>query len=113
MSGGAKNITVGTGAGLLAGLALAPFTGGVSLAGGAALGASLGGSAGALKTVGIDQPAAAMKKLQSSLIKPISTPQVMPTVDNAVVQKTKANELMQLQNRSGRASTVLTNQFGG
>ena len=37
----------------------------------------------------------------------------MPTVDNEAVQQQRANTLTQLQQRSGRASTLLTNQFGG
>ncbi|MEI7578619.1 MAG: hypothetical protein WCJ58_01110 [bacterium] len=53
------------------------------------------------------------KKLQGSLLKPISTPQVAPTPDSATVQAQRANTLTQLQQRSGRASTLLTNQFGG
>ena len=82
---------------------------------GAVVGASAGGAVGG--GVGAKQDAAqasrAQKALRNDLLKPISTPQVMPTADNAAVQKAKANELTQLQNRSGRASTVLTNQFGG
>lgn len=94
--------------GIAASVASAPFTGGASLAG-------LPASVAAFKS-GSDQAAAQAKRestaLRNNLIKPI-TPVTMPTVDNAAVQKAKANELTQLQNRSGRASTVLTNQFGG
>jgi hypothetical protein len=55
----------------------------------------------------------ALNKLNNSLLKPISKLQVMPTVDNEAVQQQRANSLTQLQQRSGRASTLLTNQFGG
>jgi hypothetical protein len=55
----------------------------------------------------------ALNKLNNSLLKPIFKPQVMPTVDNEAVKQQRTNTLTQLQQRSGRASTLLTNQFGG
>ena len=110
----AKSAGTGAALGLIGGLALAPFTGGVSLGLMATAGASLGAEAAMAKDKFIDQPAAkAQKQLQNSLLKPISTPQVAPTPDNAAVQTQRANTLTQLQQRSGRASTLLTNQFGG
>jgi hypothetical protein len=94
---------------LAAAVATAPMTGGTSLAmipGALAIGAS-----GAKSASG--QAKRAQNALQNNLLKPISKPQVMPTVDNEVVQQQRANTLTQLQQRSGRASTLLTNQFGG
>lgn len=83
----------------------------------ALLGAGLGGAAAGAAT-GYAMKASSKasenaKKLQGSLLKPISTPQVAPTPDSATVQTQRMNTLTQLQQRSGRASTLLTNQFGG
>jgi hypothetical protein len=66
-----------------------------------------------LKQVGQGDLNKPNQKLQNNLLKPISTPQVAPTPDSAAVQAQRANTLTQLQQRSGRASTLLTNQFGG
>lgn len=90
-------------------VATAPMTGGASLAmipGALAIGAS-----GVKSASG--QAKRAQNALQNNLLKPISKPQEMPNVDNEAVQQQRANTLTQLQQRSGRASTLLTNQFGG
>jgi hypothetical protein len=116
MSGsGAPKQALGT-VGLISAIAAAPFTGGLSLA---AAPGSLALIAGGTKQSG-DQAKRAQNALQNNLLKPISTPKIAPTVDNAAVQQQRANSLVQLQQRSGRASTLLTNQgasanntFGG
>jgi hypothetical protein len=119
MSGGNPTSSAKQGIGILGAItavAAAPGTGGASLA---ALPGAL-----ALTKNGMDQAASQQKRaqqaLQNSLLKPISKPQVAPTPDNAAVQQQRANSLIQLQQRSGRASTLLTNQgpsanntFGG
>jgi hypothetical protein len=112
MSGGSTGSTVKQGVGILGAItavAAAPATGGASLA-------ALPGAI-ALTKSGADQAAAQQKRAQqaltNSLIKPISTPKVAPTPDNAAVQQQRANNLLQLQQRSGRASTLLTNQGAG
>ena len=112
MSG--KSSGTGAGLGAIAGIALAPLTGGASLALAATAGASLGAGVGSAKDKFVDRPMAkAQRQFQNNLLKPISTPQVAPTPDSATVQAQRANTLTQLQQRSGRASTLLTNQFGG
>lgn len=57
----------------------------------------------------------AQKKLAGSLAQPIQQPKVLPTIDSQAVQSARNNRLVQLQAKSGRASTILTNSntFGG
>ena len=105
---------IATGA-VLAGLALAPFTGGLSLGmTAAATGAAAAGGAAIGGTLG-KKAENAQKKLTGSLLKPIEAPKVMPTIDAQAVQDSRNNTLTQLRARSGRASTLLTNSntFGG
>lgn len=73
------------------------------------------GTAAAGTKISNDAASQAQKKLQNSLLQPISTPKVAPTPDNEAVQRQRSDTLLALQNRSGRASTLLTNQntFGG
>jgi len=112
MSGGSTSglAKQGVGAfGAITAIALAPATGGASLA--ALPGALAVARGGYVQNQGIQRRA--QQALQNDLLKPISKPQVAPTTDNTAVQRQRANTLLQLQQRSGRASTLLTNQFGG
>lgn len=74
--------------------------------------------AGAGATVYANQQSnAAQKKLMNSLTKPIEPQKSLPTPNSESVNQAKLKSLFDLQNRSGRASTLLTtattDKFGG
>lgn len=101
--GAATGALIGGGAGFLVG---GPV--------GAAVGAGLGTAVGS--TIGAQQDAKRQQKtLAGQLMQPIKTPRVLPTIDSKTVEAARNNKLFQLQNRSGRGSTILTNSstFGG
>lgn len=105
---------LGAVAGIIAGAALAPFTGGASLAILAAGGASLGAGTGAV--VGMQADAKdASKKLQRDLAN-ANRQEKKPTIPNQDMDQIRASKnlkAIQLAQRSGRESTVLTEKFGG
>lgn len=99
--------------GISAGAALA-------LAGGVGLGVAAerqgvktpGGNIG--RSVGVDISGGINGKKLPGLIQPIQAPKVLPTINDNSVKKARQSTLLNLQSRSGRASTLLTsNTFGG
>ena len=105
---------VGAGLGILAGLALAPMTGGASLALAAGAGASLGAGAGAVTGMASDAKAAA-RKLTDQMNKATRQEQkpTIPTQDSEALRNSRNMRALNLSQRSGRASTFLTDKFGG
>lgn len=92
----------------------------LALAGGVGLGVAAerngiktpGGNIG--RSAGIDISGGAFNKKVSSLLQPIQAPKPLPTINDDAVKKARNNSLLNLQSRSGRASTLLTsNTFGG
>ena len=106
-----SNAGIGAGLGILAGLAL---TGGTSLALAATAGASLGAGAGAVTGMASDAKAAA-RKLTSQFNNSSRQEQkpTIPTQDSEALRNTRNVRALQLSQRSGKASTFLTDKFGG
>lgn len=102
----------GLGVGLLAAAAMVA-SGGVAtpLAAGLVAGTTTtGAAAGSRSDAGVAKRAAgAMSNDLNQLLKPKEKP-VMPTVDNAAVRNAQRNKALSLATRTGRASTILTDQ---
>lgn len=105
MSGGSPAKALGTGI-AIASVFAAPFTGGLTLA---ALPSAL-----ATASYGNRQEQSAaramrnqQKDLMNSLNKPVTA---LPSMNSDAVQNQRINSLRSLQQRSGRASTLLTTQ---
>lgn len=97
---------VGAGVGSVIGGSIGFAVGGpVGAAYGAGIGGGLGSSIGA--SIDAKDNAKKVKNALSAYDQPIkATP--MPTIDNEAVKKARLNTLKSLQQRSGRASTLLT-----
>lgn len=93
---------------LVAEVGAAPFTGGVSLAGVPGSLAVLG--SGASQAGG--EAARAASRLQNNLLQPIKNTIPLPTLSDDAVQAARNNQLLALQSRSGRASTLLSTTQG-
>jgi len=88
-------------------IAAAPFSGGVTLA----------GLPGALATVRhgtrqVQSENRQARNLQNSLTPKQIKPTIIPTINEDKVQKSRLSVLQSLQQRTGRASTLLTSQSG-
>lgn len=106
-----KNMGSGAALGMLAGLALAPVTGGASLGMAAAMGASGGAFAGGVKDALVDKPREALKDLKNSFIGNSKKKNLeVPAIDNEEIKRARASRFYDLQKRTGRSSTLLTNQ---
>lgn len=108
---GAKQGGAGKALTIAAGLAAVAATGGAA-AGLVApgLAAAAGGGAVAAGTTGlsVSSSAKAAQSLKRSILKPISNTKPLPTIDDEAVKAARNNELISLQQRSGRASTQLS-----
>ena len=109
-----SNASIGAGLGILAGLALAPVTGGASLALAATAGASLGAGGGAVTGMASDAKAA-QRKMTAEMNNATRQEQkpTIPTQDSEAIRASRNMRALQLSQRSGRASTFLTDKFGG
>lgn len=110
-----KRAGAGAALGVLAGLALAPVTGGVSLGVAAGLGATAGATAGAVGDMTQKAKAeAARLNRQLNAVNRNDIKQILPNQDMDQIRAAKNLRALQLSQRSGRASTILTeDKFGG
>lgn len=81
---------------------------------GAAVGASIGGGAGAA-VGGASDAAAAARKMTAQMNNATRQEQkpTIPTQDSEALRNSRNMRALQLSQRSGRASTFLTDKFGG
>jgi hypothetical protein len=109
---------IGAGLGILAGVALAPFTAGTSLAISAGAAAALGGGAGLAAggaVGGASDAKSAARKLTAQFNNSSRQEQkpTIPTQDSEAIRNSRNVRALNLSQRSGRASTFLTDKFGG
>ncbi len=81
---------------------------------GAAVGASIGGGTGAA-VGGASDAAHAARKMQAEMNNAIRQDRkpIIPTQDSEAIRASRNMRALQLSQRSGRASTFLTEKFGG
>lgn len=111
---GGKTGSVG-GIGAVVGGAIGFAIGGpAGAASGAAIGASIGGGAGAA-VGGASDAAAAARKMTAQMNNATRQEQkpTIPTQDSEALRNSRNMRALQLSQRSGRASTFLTDKFGG
>lgn len=107
MSGnGGLGAAVGAIGGGTAGFFLGGPLGAIS---GAEAGATILGTAGNYSD---NQQASAARHLKNSLLQPISQIKPLPTIDDAAVKAVRNKELLSLQQKTGRASTLLSGTQG-
>jgi phage tail tape-measure protein len=106
----------GGGIGAIVGAAIGSIIPGVGTAIGAAAGAAIGGSAGGAIGANMDA-AAAGRKMQAEMnnianASKQNTP-IIPTTNSSQINAAKQMRALELSRRSGKASTFLTDKFGG